>query len=59
MPENLPKKLNCSYFVNSGTLLQSSTSTSKSISDPSGIGSPPNGAYVKAVPQTYLEGQSK
>jgi len=31
------------YYVNSGTLLQSTTSTSKSISDYRGIGSPPRG----------------
>jgi hypothetical protein len=43
--------------VNSGVLLQSTTSTSKLISELSGIGSPPSGGQVKAFPQAKNDGQ--
>ena len=44
------------YFVQTGVLLHSTISRSKSTSEWSGIGAPPNGAQVKALPQAKSYG---
>ena len=44
------------YLVQTGVLLHSTTSRSKSTSEWSGIGAPPNGAHVNAFPQAKSYG---